>query len=92
MPTILRRALKLFSISALFLTVVLAVGYFIDVAGGGFIRRWIFDAPDKSDSEPVLYVHVIWRIEDLAGLFLVYFALCIVFAWVWTWLKARRTS
>ena len=89
MSAILKLGLKLFTASAVFLAAVLALVYFIDAASQGAIRRWIFDGPSRDQQNPLLYVHVIWNVEDLVGLLFVYFVLCTILGWAWISIKAK---
>ena len=88
MLVVLKRGAKLFAVSAAVVVAMLGLAYFVDLAGAGVIRRWIFGGPDQE--EPVLYIHVI--MEDLVGLLLLYFVVCLALAWCWTWIKARTTN
>ena len=95
MGMMLKRGLKVFAVSVAFVAATLGFAYFIDLAGAGVVRRWIagriFSHTDQT--EPLLYAHVYVIIDwaELLGLLLLYFVVCIVLAWCWTWIKTRTT-
>jgi hypothetical protein len=41
--------------------------------------------------DPVLWVHVILGIDALITLLVLYFLVCLILAWCWTWIE-RRTA
>jgi hypothetical protein len=92
---VLKRGVKLFAVSAAFVTATLGFAYLVDSMGAGVVRRWIAGwivcQPDQE--EPLLYVHVYVTIGwgELLGLLLLYFVVCLALAWCWTWIKTRTT-
>lgn len=92
MAAILRLGLKFFAASAALLAGVLALAYFIDLAGHGALRQFIFDRLFGDQKEPILFVHVTWNVEDLLGSVFAYLLLCMILAWVWTRIRTRTRS
>jgi hypothetical protein len=90
---VLKRGVKLFAISAAFVAATLGFAYFVDSLGAGVVRRWIAGCSQPDQEEPLLYVHVYVPIGwgELLGLLLLYFVVCLVIAWCWTWIKTRMT-
>jgi len=87
MLVVLKRGVTLFTVSATFLAAVVGFVYFIDLASGGVVRRWIFGRFPQGS-----YVHIAGVVGLLLLLLLLCFAVCLVLAWGWTWMKAKTKT
>jgi hypothetical protein len=62
---------------------------------------WIYGPAARTDppalgesevKEPVLWLHSILGVDALIGLLLLYFLVCLILAWCWTWIESRTAS
>lgn len=101
---VLRRGIRLFSVTVFPVTVAIVVAYAFNLAQRvdsttlseyfsvpkDFIQRLFAGQPDLP--EPLIFVHLIEKLAALTILLGLYFVLCFTLAWAWTLSKKCRAK